>query len=466
MKTLNIAFRNIFRNSRRSLMTILAIGVSAVAIHLFGGYVAQVIYGMQTDFVRDNGHLHIYQKGFFDFGAGNPVAYGISRYLELIQMITHDPQLKDHVLIATPIIKLFGIAGNFQKDVSKTFFGIGYVPSEFKKMWQWNDYNMPSRASRKNRVALSDSDIEGGIIGEGMARMLLLCDQLNIKNCVDEIPEKTIAPIDETEDFNYLAEPSASNTNLEKIDQRPKLDLLAATAGGAPNIVSLYVNNAEIQAVKAMDDSYVAMNVSLAQRLLYGKGEKKTTGIIVQLKHTKDIPWVKARLKQLFAENKLDLEIKDYTQIVPMYRQTISFLFAVFSFIAAIMGMIVLFTIINTMTMNVMERVNEIGTIRALGLRRSGILWQFIAEGFVLGILGATFGSIASVIIAMGINASGISYIPPNYVDPVPLTIVIFQNPFLMPVCWTIFVLLSVGSSIFPARKAGKMVIVDALRHV
>lgn len=447
-------------------MTILAIGVSSVAIHLFGGYVANIIYGMQSDYVRDNGHLHVYRKGFFDYGAGNPVAYGISRYQELIQMITHDPHLKDHVLVATPILKLYGIAGNFEKEVSKTFFGLGYVPSDFEKMRKWNDYKMKTRASRLNRVVLSDDDIDGGMIGEGMARMLLLCKELNVKNCTEKPRENDEHQPAAAEDFSFLAESDGLNAVPESTDKRPRLDLLAATAGGAPNIVTLYVNNAEIQAVKALDDNYAAMHISLAQRLLYGKGEKKATGIVIQLRHTKDIRLVEARLKQLFDENKLDLEIKDYTAIVPMYRQVISFLFALFSFIAIIMGIIVLFTIINTMTMSVMERVDEIGTIRALGLRRGGILRQFIAEGFLLGVLGATFGTVASVIIAIGINTCGFTWIPPNYVDRVPLTILIFQSPLLVPACWLGLVLLSVTSSLFPARKAGKMVIVDALRHV
>ncbi|MBA4367214.1 MAG: ABC transporter permease [Desulfobacterium sp.] len=466
MKTLHIAFRNIFRNSRRSLMTILAIAVSSIAVHLFGGYVANIIYGMQTNYVCDNGHLQIYQEGFFDYGAGNPVAYGISRYQDLIKLITLDPQLKDHVVIATPILKFYGIAGNFKKDASKTFFGIGYVPSDLKKMRKWNDYEMPIRKSRLNRIMLSDDDIDAGIIGEGMARMLLLCEELNVKNCKGKPQEKIIDKSAAKEDFSFLEESNGLNDLPASIDKRPRLDLLAATAGGAPNIVTMYVNNTEVQGVKALDDNYAAMHISLAQRLLYGKGEKKATGIVIQLRHTKDIPFVKARLEQLFDENKLDLEFKDYTLIVPMYRQVISFLFALFSFIATIMGVIVLFTIINTMTMSVMERVDEIGTIRALGLRRSGILHQFIAEGLVLGILGATLGTVVSVITAAGINSSGIMWTPPNYVDPVPLKIMLFLNPILAPGCWLGLVMLAVASSIFPARKAGKMVIVDALRHV
>lgn len=463
MKLTQIAFRNIFRNARRSLMTVLAIAVSAISILIFGGYVSAIIYGMQTDSVQKTGHLHLYRKGYFDYGAGNPGAYGISRYGQLIQMILQDPLLKEHVLIATPIVKLYGIVGNFSADVSKTFFGIGFVPSDFEKMSKWNDYGM-SR-SFETKIELSDADTEGGIIGEGLARILLLCDELKVTHCREKPPDKTEGmPV--TEDFRALTEAETQIRMPENNDLRPRLDLLAATAGGAPNVVSLYVHQAENKGVKELDDNYVAMHILLAQRLLYGNGEKKATGIILQLRHTRDIPFVRACLLQMISENDLDLDVKDFTQMVPLYNQVISMFATIFTFLAIIMGIIVLFTITNTMTMSVMERVNEIGTIRALGIRRGGILRLFITEGCILGILGTSLGTAASVLIAFAINASGITWIPPNYVEPVLLTILLFENSILIPICWVALVLLAIISSLIPARKAGRMVIVDALRHV
>ena len=60
----------------------------------------------------------------------------------------------------------------------------------------------------------------------------------------------------------------------------PQIDLLSATANGAPNIVSLEVAGVDIQSVKELDDNYVAMPLALAQQLVYGRGEHKVTGIV------------------------------------------------------------------------------------------------------------------------------------------------------------------------------------------
>lgn len=450
MKTLRIAFRNIFRNSRRSLMTIMAISVSAASILLFGGYVFSIMYGLQTIFVQGIGHFHIYQSGFFEYGAGNPSVYGIRDSEKVIASISSDPKLKDLIRIATPMLIVFGIAGNSSENVSKIFFGTGIVPSDHDRMKKWNDYDLWMTQSTES--GLSDNDTEGGVIGIGMARILRLCDELKIPNC--QPPKRE--PVK-----------SESQTATAQADKRPKLSLIASsTSGGAPNVVTMYVNKAEDQGFKELDDNFATMNISLAQKLLYGRGDKKVTGIILQLRHTKDMPFVKSRLKELFAENKLDFEVKEFGELRPNYGQIIGLFVSIFTFVSFVMGTIVLFTIINTMSMSVMERVNEIGTIRTLGVRRGGVMLQFLYEGSVLGMSGATIGTILAIIIASLINMSGLTWMPPGYVKPVLLTILIMQNPMFVASCWLFLVILSSISSFFPARKAGRMIIVDALRHV
>ncbi len=62
---------------------------------------------------------------------------------------------------------------------------------------------------------------------------------------------------------------------------------------------------------------------------------------------------------------------------------------SIFGFISVLIGAIVLFTVTNTMSMAVVERTVEIGTLRAIGLRRGGIRAMFVSEGIVLGCFGA-----------------------------------------------------------------------------
>ncbi|MCG6550837.1 MAG: FtsX-like permease family protein [Candidatus Magnetominusculus sp. LBB02] len=460
-KTVSLAIRNAARNKRRSITTVLAIAVGAASIILFGGYKQSMKYGFETNIVQIIGHLHIYRRGFFSYGAGNPSHYSIDNYQGLIDSITGDPQLRDKLTVTTPVISLFGIAGNYAKDASKTFFGRGIVPSDKAAINKWNDYGI--RLYRVNRTEITDNDTEGGIIGQGLARMLRLCDELAVKDC--EVQPAAVVKSDNAakEDFSALEEPS---TALEPKGQYPRLDLLGASSKGAPNVVSLFIRKAVNQGDKMTDENYVEMHIDLAKRLVFGKDKGRVTGIILQLKHTRDIPFVVERLRGRFKAEGLDLETEDFEQLVPAFGQAISMFNTIFSFIAVVMCIIVLFTVVNTITMSIMERVNEIGTTRALGVRRSGIVRLFITEGALLGATGATVGVIAAVAAGYIINIAGLTWMPPFNVEPVYITILIFQEPWFVPLTWGSLTTLSIVSSFFPARRASRMAVVDALRHV
>src|SRR5581483_11673832 len=140
-----------------------------------------------------------------------------------------------------------------------------------------------------------------------------------------------------------------------------RVELLAATAQGAPNVASLSVIKAVNQAVKEFDDIYVGLHLAQAQRLIYGAAAPQVTAIVIQLHHTAQIPAARARLEHLLGTTLKDqpLEIHDYETLNLYYGQTIGFFAAIFGFISILIGVIVLFTVSNTMSMAVMERTPE-----------------------------------------------------------------------------------------------------------
>ena len=77
---LRIAARNLFINARRSLFTILAIGLGYAAVNVFGGFTEYMFTGLEDShiYAQGNGHLTIFKKGFLDHGKLNPVAYLLS----------------------------------------------------------------------------------------------------------------------------------------------------------------------------------------------------------------------------------------------------------------------------------------------------------------------------------------------------------------------------------------------------
>ena len=90
---LHFAAANTLRNRRRSLMTLIAMMLGLVTVLLFGGYIRDINYALQSDFVRLSGHLQIQHKDYFRFGSGNPAAYGIKGYERIIATVRQDPVL-------------------------------------------------------------------------------------------------------------------------------------------------------------------------------------------------------------------------------------------------------------------------------------------------------------------------------------------------------------------------------------
>jgi putative ABC transport system permease protein len=127
---------------------------------------------------------------------------------------------------------------------------------------------------------------------------------------------------------------------------------------------------------------------------------------------------------------------------------------------------IVLFAVVNTMTMNVMERTNEIGTIRAMGMRRGGVRSQFILEGALIGAIGATSGALLAIGIAALVNAASLSWTPPGNSAAVPFQVDVLGHPLLIAASWLVLTFVAIGAALIPANRAARLSVVDALRHV
>ncbi|WP_028454421.1 ABC transporter permease [Chitinilyticum litopenaei] len=472
MNAFSLALRNLLRNRRRSLTTLLAMLIGVSAILLFGGYSRNIDLGLETGFVRGSGHLQLQHRDYFLYGTGNPAAYGIADYARIIDVLERDPVLAPMLTVVTPRLSLGGIAGNFTAGVSRTVFGEGVDVAGQNALQQWNDYGFPVAAQTS---PLTGSAPDAAVIGTGVARVLQLCEALQVKNCpaaqatAHDAALGAAAPDD-------IAALSAQEAGQAGTQSPTRIELLAANAHGAPNVAGLTVIKAEAMGVKELDDMAVTLHLRQAQQLVYGQDAPKVTAIVLQLRHSSQMPAAKARLAELLAGPQAGaktpalggtpLEVHDFATLNPQYGQITGMFAAILGFIAILIGGIVLFTVSNTMSMAVVERTVEIGTLRALGLRRGGIRRLFVCEGLLLGALGAALGVLVALGLAWVINHSGLTWLPPGNVDPVPLTVRVWGEPAMILKTAIGLMLVAALSAWWPARRAARLAIVDALRHV
>jgi len=136
----------------------------------------------------------------------------------------------------------------------------------------------------------------------------------------------------------------------------------------------------------------------------------------------------------------------------------------IFTFIFSIVLIIVVMSIINTMGMAVLERTREIGTLRALGLKKRGVSLLFALEGGMLGCVGCLIGIVINTIVWGIIRGINPTYTPPGSSSPVPL--IVNLVPEAMVLLMVFLIILSLTAAILPARRAAKQNVVESLGHV
>jgi putative ABC transport system permease protein len=156
--------------------------------------------------------------------------------------------------------------------------------------------------------------------------------------------------------------------------------------------------------------------------------------------------------------------VKDYPQFTAQltgeYRQTIVDLSAsamMFFYILALLIIIpAAMGLLNTLTINILERTREIGVVRAVGGSQKQVRRMVTAEALLLGIFGSAMGVLTGVAISYGfIGAFGA---------------IGWTMPFAFPLMGIIAavvvgVLLALFASILPARSAAKLDIIRALQY-
>jgi putative ABC transport system permease protein len=157
------------------------------------------------------------------------------------------------------------------------------------------------------------------------------------------------------------------------------------------------------------------------------------------------------RLKQVLAKFP-DAKIQTKSQFIKVQEGGITFLLRLLYVLLSLSILISLFGIVNTLVLTVFERTREIGMLRAVGMTRRQVRNMIRHESIITALLGAALGIPVGIVLALMVGKA-ISY--PAFTIPW-LTLLVFVVGAIIA---------GLFAAIFPARRAGRLNVLEALQY-
>ncbi|MBU1690920.1 MAG: FtsX-like permease family protein [Gammaproteobacteria bacterium] len=405
MANLLIAARNLARNRRRALSALLTVAAGVVALVLADGFTQWILWAMREGTIQSQlGHIQVMRPGYLKAGAANPYAYVLPESLPQRKEIESTPGIK----VVAPRLAVTGLISHGETTIAFVADGV--------------DPQKEALLSKAFRIVdghdLSSLTAQEVVLGRGLARNL-------------------------------------------GVTQGATIALLATTSGGSINAVEAKVAGIFISANQAYDDAALRLPIGLAQSLLRVNGAHAWLVLLDDTERTDDY-LTQFRARFPMPENKL--EFVPWYQQADFYNKTVALFSQQMNVLRLIIGCIIVLSISNMLVMNVLERTGEIGTLLAIGFKRKKILHLFAIEGLLLGLAGASLGLGAGYGLAEAISAIGIPMPPPpgmeeGYTGEIRVTLNVVINAFLIAFITTAL------AGLYPAWKASRLQIINALRH-
>ncbi len=400
---LKIAFRNIFRQKRRTILTALAMIVGFTLSSVFIGWSDGGYANIIKMFTRNRiGHIQVHREGYLD----KPSLYKtINAYLSVGEII----QSSTEVEAWTPRVYAAGLGSVGEKSTTVQIIGID-VERE-SETTQFDKKVIEGRVPAK-------TPSHEAIIGKGLARLL----------------SGTVGS--EIVIVSQAADGSIANDMYTIVG-------ITESGDDRSDRMACYLNLQDAQELLVLEGRVHEMVVVLSN---INRVRKITQALETRLKDlTLDVsPWqevAKSFYRAMQADKKGDAVAR------------------------MIIMLIVAISVLNTVLMSVLERTREYGLLKAVGTKPMQIFWLVICEVAIIAVGSIIVGMFLGVLINYLLSIYGIT-LPEEFtyggIKFDKIYAEVSTRSLIIP---AITVLLSaIGVSLFPAIKAARITSARAMR--
>jgi putative ABC transport system permease protein len=399
---IKIALRNILRHRLRSVLSVGMIGGAVCAIVLFQGLSDFMLEALKYIAAENQfGNMQIAQERYW-----NPGAESREKRMFPLQNLEHLKIQNNDIQSISGRLSFYGLVSTGSLTIATKLIGI-------------DPLGEPNFA--KSMKILDGKFYENNEAHEAMIGFLL-AKQLNIK----------------------------AGDNIT---------LVANTVDGIINAMDLVVSGVFSAGIDVIDSQVIYAPISVAQTIL------DTKNVDIAVVKFKKLPLVEMNLdkvKNFLSKSYPNLVAKPWRELASLFRQVEKFYSVQNKLIEGILLALMFLGILNAVSMTVVERVGEIGTLRSFGESGSEVVGQFILESLVLAIIGIVIGTFAAFSFIELLKVVQIKTEMPGASLPFVLKI----NFLFSAVAYASFlaIVTTFIATYLPARKAAKLNIVEALR--
>ncbi|MGC9312337.1 MAG: ABC transporter permease [Sediminispirochaetaceae bacterium] len=432
MELFKVAVKNVFRNARRTVLNVIAltvgISIMVICIGWVRGYFTVLFDGI-IDF--DTGHIQILHPGYQEESRRLPLDYTVTHYEELREKISGI----EGVRAVTGRIMSTVELSNGRSSVRMYAKGIDPRHEDDVTVLDTNLSQGEWLTPGEGGILLGKPLAEKLELEPGDTVYLKAWDRYSVENFIDS----TVVGV-----FN-LAYP-AIDENVIFMDLYTASGLLSLDDEVTHMVVKL-------EGRQAVEDRLEYLQTVFLPGLPEGRyvsvpDEDETAdrdSSPAYSGHPAAYPW------QEFAQTLVSAVKSDFGGFIMMI---------------VVIYILILLGILNSMSMSIHERIREVGTLRAIGMRRPKVVRMFLAESTVIALIGAFIGLLIAAMFALYLTRVGIdfsAYVPENM--PIP-----FGEHFTADYRWYDFVtgaFLGVVTAIMggypPSRRAARTPITDAM---
>jgi len=405
MKLFHLALRNVFRNMRRSLITIVAVGVGMASLVFLWGFIDGINEQMidnSTSFV--SGHLKIHRAGYH-------------AEKSLYRAMPDDQTLRDR-LQATPFVEAISPRVEDKAMLSgpgksRGVLVVGVDPVTEKKV------TTIYKTIVRGRYLLP-TDEDGILLGDKMAEVLKL-----------DVGDEAVLI-------------------TQAVD--------GSIGAGRYKVVGIFDTGIDV-----LDSSYAFLTLPAAQDLysLWGQA----TAWVARLADRQQSDMAVKALKSMLGPG---YEVLGWRKLMPSMVQMVSFHEATSTIVIIIVFGVVAVGIANTILMSVLERTREFGVMMALGTSRPQIIGLVILECVILGLVGLVVGLVLGIAINTSLSTTGIdlgSYTAAMETMP-GLSAIVYPVTHWVHVAQVAIIVfaISIIPAVYPAWRAASVEPVTAIR--